>query len=148
MITLASIFVVLPPVPRGTAQKFNRHYFPFQPGASGAGSPKEKIMSKTRKFMAIVFIAFITAATFVGQNAHAGDPGSNPSSNSGEPGNNPSGGGNGNPAPRNDNAPRQNGVVYSAASNGKIKLERSGYGAGSRVGGAGSCRLCQLQQFQ
>ncbi len=105
-------------------------------------------MSKSSKLMAIVFMAFITAATFVAQNAHAaGDPGDNPSS-SGDPGNNPSNGNNGNPAPRNDNAPRQNIVIYPAPSNGKIKLEYSGYGTGSLVVGAGTCRLCQLPQFQ
>jgi hypothetical protein len=120
--------------------------FSFQPGASGSGKPKEKIMSKTSKPMAIVFMAFITAATFVAQNAHAaGDPGDNPSSSSGDPGNNPSNSNNGNSVPRNDNAPRQNIVIYPAPSNGKIKLDHSGFGPVTANGRIRNCRVCQIQ---
>ena len=113
-------------------------------------------MSKVNKLIAGAMIAFITAATFVAENAHAtNDPGNNPSSGDGsanppprsssDPGNNPSDGSGGNPAPRSDNSPGSSNVIYPAPSNGKFKLDHTGYGVTLPNGHIRNCRLCQIR---
>jgi hypothetical protein len=119
-------------------------------------NPKEKIMSKAKKLIAVAIVAFIIAANFVAENAHAtNDPGNNPSSgdgsanppprSSGDPGNNPSGGSSGNPTPRSDNSTSSSNIIYPAPSNGKFKLEHTGYGAALHKGYVRNCRLCQIR---
>ena len=112
-------------------------------------------MFKAKKLIAVAMITFITAATFVAENAHAtNDPGNYPSSgdgsvnppprSSGDPGNNPSDGSSGNPAARNDNSSGSFNVIYPAPSNGKFKLDHTGYGAAFPNGRVRNCRLCQI----
>ena len=113
-------------------------------------------MSTAKKPIAVAMMAFITAATFVAENAHAtNDPGNNPSSgdgsanppprSSGDPGNNPNDGSSGNPAPRSDNSSNSSSVIYAAPSNGKFKLEHTGYGAALPNGHVRNCPLCRIR---
>jgi hypothetical protein len=132
--------------------RFNLHFNPVH----HATEPKEKIMSKAKRLVAVAIIAFITIATFVAENAHAtNDPGNNPSSgdssanppprSGGDPGNNPSGGSSGKPAPRSDNSFGSSNVIYPAPSNGKFKLDHTGYGVALSNGHVRNCRLCHIQ---
>ena len=113
-------------------------------------------MFKAKKLIAVAMITFITAATFVAENAHAtNDPGNNPSSgdgsanppprSNGDPGNNPSDGSSDKPAPRSENPSGWSNVIYPAPSNGEFKLDHAGYGAALPNGHVRNCRLCQIR---
>ena len=96
-------------------------------------------MSTAKKPIAVAMMAFITAATFVAENAHP------PPRSSGDPGNNPNDGSSGNPAPRSDNSSNSSSVIYAAPSNGKFKLEHTGYGAALPNGHVRNCPLCRIR---